>query len=807
VRRNPDAVAVSGGGVSLSYGELNARANGLARSLVERGAGPERFVAIRLPRSVDMIVAVLAVLKSGAAYLPIDPSLPAQRIEMMLDDVAPVAVLTEESMAVVPAHPVTDLTDADRVSPLLPQHPAYVIFTSGTTGRPKGVVVPHRNVVSLTRSTQDFFHFGPDDVWTLFSRLAFDVSVGEIWGALLSGGRLVVLSHEVVRSPAELLAVLESERVTVLNQTPSAFYELVRAEPRDLSLRYVMLCGEAVSFERVQEWYRRYPASSAQVVNLYGPTETTVYVTHQVVSRELAHAAPARSIIGGAIPGVEFFVLDEHLQLVPPGVTGELYVSGAQVAQGYFRRPGLTAERFVACPFGAPGERMYRTGDLTRRHADGTLEYLGRADDQVKIRGFRVELGEIEAVVSGLPEVARTAVVVREDRPGDQRLVAYVVPAAGEVVVPARVREFAARSLPEYMLPVVVVLDALPLTANGKLDRRALPAPSADRPEEVDEPRTHEEEVLCALFAEVLGVDRVGIHDDFFELGGHSLLAGTLVTRARSELATGVSIRALFETPTVAGLAGQLQRVQSDSFSTLLPLRAEGDLPPVFLVHPIGGLSWCYSRLLAHLPKDCPVHGLQSSGFSATGRRPESVGELAREYVAAIRQVRPVGPYTLMGWSFGGVVAQEMAVLLEESGEDVPLLVLFDAIPATGDAEDEVPEDVLDLVEQSIRGGLAPAELPAARVGELVETARHCLRISGAHRSRMFGGRIVSIEADGARQFRAESGVDWAGYTKAEVEVHSVDCGHEEVMAPRSVRRFGPLLGDLVTRSAQTGPR
>ncbi|MEQ0559642.1 amino acid adenylation domain-containing protein [Amycolatopsis sp. NEAU-NG30] len=578
-RDTPDAEAVACGADRISYGELNARANRLARLLTAHGAGPERRVAVALPRSVDMIVAVLAVLKAGAAYLPVDPALPPQRIERMLADVDPVAIVSAggvdlpasgvpvvvldqaDTRDVLAAQPSHDLADAERRSPLHPGHPAYVIFTSGSTGDPKGVLVPHRNVVSLLTATRDAFGFGPGDVWTMLHSLAFDFSVWEIWGPLLSGGRLVVVPADVTRSPAELLELLAAERVTVLNQTPSAFAELLRAQPRKLALRTVVFGGEALAFERVQEWYERYPDSSAQLVNMYGITETTVHTTILALDPELVAASSARSLIGTALPGLAVLVLDERLQPVPAGVAGELYVAGSQLARGYLNRPELTATRFVACPFGAPGERMYRSGDLARWRPDGTLEYLGRADDQVKIRGFRIETGEVAAALAGHPGVARAAVVAREDIPGDQRLVGYVVPEPGSTAedLPGLLRRHAATVLPEYMVPsAVVVVDGFPLTANGKLDRRALPAPDYAAAATRRAPVTAREKALCAVFAEVLGLPEVGVDDNFFELGGHSLLAARLVARVRAVLGVEPAIRVLFEAPTVAALAGVL---------------------------------------------------------------------------------------------------------------------------------------------------------------------------------------------------------------------------------------------------------
>ncbi|GFJ83608.1 hypothetical protein Phou_077880 [Phytohabitans houttuyneae] len=489
--RTPDRVAVTGEDGELTYAELDARADRLARRLVVAGAGPERYVALVLPRSVSQVVAVLGVLKSGAAYLPVDPAQPADRMARMLRDAAPVAVVADDSLDLpelsVPRLPVTDesLVDAELVAPD-PDTPAYLIYTSGSTGQPKGVVVTHRNAVRLFEATRPWFGFGEDDVWTLFHSYAFDFSVWELWGALLHGGRLVVVPHAVSRSPRDVRRLLAQERVTVLNQTPSAFYQLIAADRDDdspLALRYVIFGGEALDLSRLADWYARHDDRAPVLVNMYGITETTVHVTYAPLDRAAAAAATG-SVIGAAIPDLRLYVLDADREPVPPGVAGELYVAGAGLARGYLNRPGLTADRFVADPFAtSPGARMYRTGDLARWTFDGRLEYLGRADHQVKIRGFRIELGEIEAALVARPEITDAAVLAREDEPDRKRLVAYVVPAGPAPVDPATLRAGLAAVLPDYMVPAAfVTLDALPLNANGKLDRRALPAPSRPPP-------------------------------------------------------------------------------------------------------------------------------------------------------------------------------------------------------------------------------------------------------------------------------------------------------------------------------------
>ena len=830
--RSPEAAAIVCGAVELTYAELNVRANRLAHLLLRRGIGPEQVVGLAVERSIEMVVALLAILKTGAAYLPIDPSYPADRISFMLSDTAPVVLLlTAETAEALPQTTCPrilveaqqddgpaadlgdrdlgdrDLGDRDRVLALRPEHPAYVMYTSGSTGRPKAVVLPGRALLNLVLWHASVSPAGPKVRTAQFAALSFDVSATEILSTLSRGGCLVVPADDTRRDPEKLVHWLRDHRVSELN-VPNVMLDAVCEAAAEAGLVLpdlleIAQAGEAlVLSERVAAFHRAVPGR--RLHNHYGPTETHIVTAHSLPSD--VRDWPATAPIGSPIPNSRVHVLDGMLRHVPPGVTGELYVAGDLLARGYQRRPGQTAERFVADPFGPAGTRMYRTGDLVRWNPAGELEFLGRADGQVKLRGIRIEPGEVEAVLLRHPHVAQAAVIVREDRPGDKRLVAYVVSAAAHELVPSQVRGFVGESLPEFMVPLVVVLERLPVTPSGKLDRRALPAPALDGSAvSDDEPRTRREEVLCGLFAEVLGVSRVGIDDDFFDLGGHSLLASRLVSRVRSVLGVELAIRTLFEAPTVAGLASRLDGVPGDSFAPLLPLRSEGELQPVFLVHPIGGLSWCYSRLLPYIPKGHPVYGLQSSGYSEADQRPESVAELAVEYVAMLRQVQPEGPYALGGWSFGGTVAQEMAVVLEELGESVSLLVLFDAGPALGhgrETGDDVPEGLLELVEQSIRGvaGQTLGELSGPRISRLSETTRYCLGLLAEHRTRMFGGSIVSIEADGSQGIRDELGVDWTAFAKGAVTTHAVDCTHEEMMDPVPVHRFGPILSDLFSR-------
>jgi len=579
----PDAIAVTCDGASLSYRELNSRANQLAHCLRALGVGPETLVAIGLERSIEMVVGLLGILKAGGAYLPIDLAYPRDRVQFMFEDARPAALLTSSSQR--GALPDTDLPTLllDDWSELAsePTHDpepsaglenlAYVIYTSGSTGKPKGCQVTHANVARLFTSTRQWYGFGPDDVWTFFHSHAFDFSVWEIWGTLIYGGRVVVVPYLVSRSPEAFHALLVREGVTVLNQTPSAFRNLIQADlaagtdASRLALRYVIFGGEALELQMLRPWFERHGDAHPRLINMYGITETTVHVTYRPIGlAELERNAG--SVIGEPIPDLRLFVLDASLVPVATGEVGEIYVAGAGVSRGYLNRPELTAERFFEW-HSPDGEsvRLYKTGDLGRSLADGDLEYLGRSDHQVKIRGFRIETGEIESVLARHESVRACAVIARTDRgDGEAHLVAYVVP-AGVPASQTALRMHLAASLPDYMIPSAFVdLDALPLTENGKLDRRALPAPARQRPElacAYEPPVGPLETVLCESFGEMLAIDSVGRHDNFFELGGDSMLATRLLQRVAHARDPGsvIPTALLFRNPTPAALAASLE--------------------------------------------------------------------------------------------------------------------------------------------------------------------------------------------------------------------------------------------------------
>ncbi|MBW6332116.1 amino acid adenylation domain-containing protein, partial [Pseudomonas aeruginosa] len=540
-RQRPQAVALILDEQRLSYGELNARANRLAHCLIARGVGADVPVGLALERSLDMLVGLLAILKAGGAYLPLDPAAPEERLAHILDDSGVRLLLTQGHLlerlprqAGVEVLAIDGLVldgyaESDPLPTLSADNLAYVIYTSGSTGKPKGTLLTHRNALRLFSATEAWFGFDERDVWTLFHSYAFDFSVWEIFGALLYGGRLVIVPQWVSRSPEDFYRLLCREGVTVLNQTPSAFKQLMAVAcsadmaTQQPALRYVIFGGEALDLQSLRPWFQRFGDRQPQLVNMYGITETTVHVTYRPVS-EADLEGGLVSPIGGTIPDLSWYILDRDLNPVPRGAVGELYIGRAGLARGYLRRPGLSATRFVPNPFpGGAGERLYRTGDLARFQADGNIEYIGRIDHQVKVRGFRIELGEIEAALAGLAGV-RDAVVLAHDGVGGTQLVGYVVADSAEDAERLResLRESLKRHLPDYMVPAhLMLLERMPLTVNGKLDRQALPQPDASLSQQAYRaPGSELEQRIAAIWSEILGVERVGLDDNFFELGG-----------------------------------------------------------------------------------------------------------------------------------------------------------------------------------------------------------------------------------------------------------------------------------------------
>ncbi|SDG50778.1 amino acid adenylation domain-containing protein [Lentzea fradiae] len=817
----PDSTAVVCAEEELSYAELNLRANRIAHMLAAEGIGSGDIVGLAFPRSLDLVASLLGVLKAGAAYLPIELDHPAERIAYLVGDAKPVLVLAGAAAPVtgvpvvrVDTRPVrrdlaqrkgTDLVDADRARPVHRRDAAYVIYTSGSTGRPKGVVVEHHALADYLAWTRSSYASASGTA-LVHSRVSFDLTVTALLTPLVSGGRVVLAGlQDPASAEAQGVARTPTE---FLKATPSHLALLRELPPEYNPTGQLLLGGEALTGEALAGWREEHPG--VEVLNVYGPTEATVNCAeHRIAPGEPVPPGPVP--IGRPQGNARLTVLDDLLRPVPVGVTGELYLAGDGLARGYLDNPGLTAARFVADPFGPPGARMYRSGDLAKRRADGELVYVGRADDQVKLRGHRIEPGEVESVLAELAGVDRAVVVLRDDR-----LVGYVVSDAD----PGELRDRMAALLPDYLVPAVIVpLDRLPLTPNGKLDRKALPDPgfgvSAARAA-----RTPQEELLAGLFGEVLGLSEVDLEASFFDLGGHSLLAARFIGRVRAVLGVRLSIRDMFEAPSVSGLARRLGRAGSGgaALDVLLPLRVTGDLPPIHCVHPSGGISWSYLGLAAHLGPRYPLYGLQARGMREPDRVPGTVEEMAADYVERIRSVQPAGPYHLLGWSFGGLVAHAMATLLQEQGEEVALLASLDSHPVPepgelpGDAEllgailtffgyppEEKAFTAQEVLEVFRRDDHPLAGLDERGLMDCVAAWRANVRLQASFVPGRYKGKLLHFVAD---EEPGSAEVDWSPYVDGEAERHRVPCGHHDMMRPEPLRHIaGVILAELQKES------
>ena len=809
-RRDPDAPAVNSGGSVLTYAELDRRASRLAARLRARGVGTQQTVAVALARSVDLVVSVLAISRIGAVYLPIDPAYPAERIDFLLADAKPVLIVAAPDM-VLPAtgierlSPRSEPTDADAAAdtgldspraPLNPDEAAYVIYTSGSTGRPKGVRVPHRGLSSLAATMVGRFGITAASRVLQLASPGFDASVMELLMAWGAGAALVVPAgpDEANPRPAGVLAGPElAELLTKGAVThaliPPAVLATVPVLPVGV-LECLVVGAEACPPELVEAW-----SPGRRMFNAYGPTESTIAAT--ISDRLRADGPPP---IGRPVAGTQVHLLDRYLRPVPEGVAGDLYLVGAGLALGYGGQAGLTAARFVAAPFGEPGTRMYHTGDRARRRRDGQLEFLGRADDQVKIRGVRIEPGEVEAALRALPGVADAAVAVHTvpdgavpngPAPDSPRLIGYLTAAAGANLDPAQLRGRLGAVLPSAMVPsALVVLDGLPLTANGKLDRKQLPAPAAAPGAEraTAAPRTPREQLVRDVFAEVLGLASVGVHDGFFDLGGHSLLAVRLVGRLREAFGVELGLDQVFRTPDVAGLAAALDQGGGPSpYSRLLPIRVGGSGPALFCVHPVNGLSWCYAGFAGSLPPGPPVYGLQAVDGDAAGPLPASVPQMAAEYLERVRAVQPAGPYRLLGWSFGGNVAHAMATSLQQAGEQISLLALLDSHLFL--------DGVVPPAEEALR------HMETIHLARLDEVVRNNLRLAAGFKPARYHGDVRYVLAGQTDPGAVEL---WRPYVDGRIDVHRVEAEHYGLLQPEPLREIAGLLGRWISTTDPT---
>ncbi|MFI5777059.1 amino acid adenylation domain-containing protein [Nocardia sp. NPDC051570] len=845
VARTPQAPAVHFGDTTLSYRELDERSRALAAVLIDRGVGPESLVAVAMRRSIELIVAVYAVLRAGGGYVPVDPDHPADRNEFVLTTADPVCVLTTsrdgfDTAADIPVFDVDALDlDGSVSDPGMRAHPdavAYVVHTSGSTGRPKGVAITHRQLVNQFRWAQRTHPHDTGDVVLHKTPITFDISAWELLWPLQTGAAVVIAEPDGHRDPAYLTRVIEQRSVSTVHFVPSmldAFLDPVAnpALAQGLpSLRRAFAAGEALTEETAAAFAELF--EHAQLVNWYGPAEATV-VTGHVIGRPHPGAMP----IGMPVANTRVHVLDRQLRPVPPGAPGELYIAGVQVARGYLRAAALTAERFVADPFGTRGEgsarsrggRLYRTGDIVRWR-DGALEYLGRSDFQVKLRGQRIELGEIEAVLAAHAAVRHAVVSLMPDDSG-HRLIAYLVPEPGTRLDETAVLAQARKSLPGYMIPAALVpLAELPLTASGKLDRAALPAPRfAGRPYRA--PSTPLEQAVAEVFGEVLGVDRVGLDDDFFALGGNSLSASRAVSRLRAVTGAQVRVQWFFTGATVSALAGRIlaglaeghdfDRDSDAALAVLLPIRAEGPGEPLFCIHPMYGLSWCYAGLARYV-EDRPILGLQSPALSEQDYLPESLAEMAARYVAEIRAVRPHGPYRLLGWSLGGVLAHAVATELQAEGERVALLAMLDSHPdievsdfrtAIREALAEIGigaqelvgdgdiHELSDVAVAALHATVSPdmAALTPERLWRIYRSAVRSAELIAAHTPAVYRGRLEYFSALG----HDTAASDWSAFVDGEIADHPIAAVHDQMTSPEALSYLGPELARLLTEGAE----
>ncbi|WP_425298896.1 amino acid adenylation domain-containing protein [Nocardia cyriacigeorgica] len=845
VARTPDAPAVRYRDAVLSYRELDARSRALAAELNTFGVGPGTLVGVAMRRGLDLVVSIYAVLRAGAGYVPIDPDHPAERSEYVLSGAAPICVLTTSADGFgtgtgVPVVAVDTLylapADGFAGPRVHPDDIAYVIYTSGSTGRPKGVMITHRQMANQFRWAQRTYPHDTSDVVLHKTPITFDISTWELFWPLHTGASIVIAEPDGHRDPAYLARTIADNAVTTVHFVPSmldAFLDPVAsgaAVAEYPSLRRVFAAGEALSGETAATFTAALPGTA--LINWYGPAEATVVTAHPVTDTGVT-AIP----IGTPVANTEVLVLDRQLRPVPPGAAGELYVAGVQLARGYHDRPALTAERFVA---GAGGTRLYRTGDVVRwtgTGADAALEYLGRSDFQVKLRGQRVELGEIETILLGHETVRHAAVSLVRAATGD-RLVAYVVAAPGHTIDDRELLAHARAALPSYMVPsAVVVLEQMPLNASGKLDRMALPVPQlSGRPFRA--PTTPLERTITEVFAEVLGVERVGMDDDFFDLGGNSLIATRAVSRLRTRTGAEIRVQWFFTDSTPADLATRILAVLSgehdydlDSNAALgvvLPIRTRvphdtAPDDPVFCIHPMYGLSWCYAGFARYLPARYPIYGLQSPALSEDGYLPRSLTEMARRYAAEIRAVQPQGPYRLLGWSLGGVIAHAIATELQAAGHEVTLLAMLDSHPAIdvtdfraairdalaelGIGDAQLPDgDIHDLTDEALaalHATIPPdmAVLTPERVRRIYRSAVRSAELIAEHRPGVFRGRLDYFSAAG----HDTAAGNWDAYVDGTVADHPVAADHDQMTSPEALAEIGPLLADRLDPARTAG--
>jgi amino acid adenylation domain-containing protein len=826
--RSPERIAVIWKDQQLSYGELNSRANQLAHYLRSRGVGPNIRVAICLEPSLDFAVAVLAVLKVGGACVPLDPNYPQERLSYMLGDVGARVLVTEPgrlagevsgvSEVLLLKEKSTVLSQQSRTSPnvrVKPSDVAYVIYTSGSTGKPRGVLLRHAGLVNYNANMARVYSISSFDRVLQFCSLSFDIAVEELFVTWLSGATLIMKSGEMPLAVPEFLVWAERQGITVLDLPTAYWHEWMHQipelrSPSPESLRLVIVGGEKASSKAYAAWVGAV-GSRVRWINTYGPTEASIAASMYEPKPD-AGAVPENIPIGRPVANTRIYLLDSQLNPVPVGVAGEVHIGGIGVAQGYLNRPELTAEKFIADPFSEEsGARLYKTGDLARYLPSGEIEFVGRADDQVKIRGFRVELGEIEFTLARHPGVREVAVVASEDAVGDKRLLAYFVPAPAIQITALDLRQYLQQELPDYMVPsAFVVLPAMPMTPNGKIDRRGLPAPPEASGEAIIPADTVEAQ-LVRIWEDVLDRKPIGIRDNFFELGGHSLLAARLMHRTGQALGKSLPLAMLIQSPTVQQLAAALrQNGWAHHWSSLVPIQPGGSELPFFCVHGVGGNAIGFHGLGHHMGPDYPFYGLQSKGLDGKHPCHTTIEEMAAHYINEIRSVQPEGPYAMGGFSFGGLVAYEMAQQLGAQGHEVGLLVLFDTYPGNMKAlgtslidlvihptwrhwVHDLPRVARKRISRSLKNWRVPQMLKDVRNSNTAAADRYVLR--------PYAGKATLIRA-GAKSLRSSGDplAAWNGLV-ANLDVHEIPGDHYDMLLEPQVERLAECLKSCIDKA------
>ncbi|MGA9966029.1 MAG: amino acid adenylation domain-containing protein [Terriglobales bacterium] len=834
--RTPSTLAVKCGGQTLTYRELNSRANQLACYLSKLGVGPEVPVGIFLDRSLDLAITLLAVLKSGGTCVPLDPQYPGERLAFMLEDAQVAALVTDENLLgkidSLKAHTVClgqDWNAIKReknqtpVAKVTPDNLAYIVYTSGSTGKPRGVQLPHRGLVNHHVAAAKIYGLQPSDLVLQFSSISFDISIEEIFPTWVAGGTVVFRTDETPLAASGFLRWIGEQQITVLNLPTAYWHELVHelsessAASLPESLRMVIVGGEKASATAFSSWLR-VSRGKVRWVNTYGPTEASVIATAHEPQISSPEQVPASLPIGRPIANTQIYLLDPDLNPVPVGEEGELHIGGDGVARGYLNRPEMTAEKFIADPFSTrPGARLYKTGDLARYLPSGEIEFAGRRDFQVKIRGFRVELGEIEAVLATHPGIRDAVVVAIVDRSEDKRLLAYVIPVDPSEIDTRAWRSFLEERLPDYMVPsLFVTLEALPLTPNGKVDRRAL----EKRPvNQTLISRTNNtvasdpiQKQLIKLWQSVLGIDCIGLQDNFWELGGHSLLAARLTQLIENTFGKRMTLVALIEAPTVEQLALMIKdEDKATSWSCLVPLQpGNGTKPPFFCIHGVGGNSVGFRDLANFVGTDQPFYGVQAQGLDGQLPCLTRVEDMAALYLKEIRNIQPSGPYYLGGFSFGGWIAYEMAQQLQAQGEEVGLIALFDTYPfrlrpVTSSllsffripTQQQLMYVLPKTIKKGIRRRIVWVGLPRA----IKNVLRACYEAERQYQLRPYSGRVTLFRATEALTPENDPHARWRELARGGVEIQEIEGHHADIILEPQVRITAAKLRACLERA------